>query len=115
MCICETIKRSGTLGTVWRAISRFTMGNGSIRAWATDHQRRYTADERAILNGLRAKISNEAPPNLFCPKNGLDNGAHLTCSLPQGHILTIRGNHGAGMSVFAGYHIADFSVLLFQP
>ena len=35
-------------------------------------------DEGEILKGLRTKKSNEAPkPNLFCPKNGLDNGVHL--------------------------------------
>jgi hypothetical protein len=35
-------------------------------------------DEGEILNGLRTKISKGGPqPNLFSPKNGLDNGVHL--------------------------------------
>jgi len=56
----------------------FTTRSGSIRHWTTDHQRRSTMHEGEIRNGLQAKRSHEASsPNLFCPKNGLDNGVHL--------------------------------------
>src|SRR5262249_2838922 len=38
----------------------------------------------------------------------------IACSVRQSPSLIIRGNHGAGMSVFAAYHIAVFSVVLDQ-
>ena len=58
--MCETIKRFGRHGKASRAIFCFTTRSGSIRHWTTDHQRRSTTHEGELLNGLKAKRTNEA-------------------------------------------------------